>query len=328
VQLSDIEFWSMVSEFSEDGGSFVSDNIISNEIEFQRIIPAVQRRVSRGVYIGVGPEQNFTYITAFKPDIAFIVDLRRANVLLHLAYKALVEQSADRVDCMSRLFARPRPAVGANASAKDLLDAFESVTVSEPLANDVEHGVIEWLERTHRFPLTGDDEKGIGEILRAFRSGGPSLRGDFGGGSWIPSFKQLMSTADPGGRNHSFLDSDETFQLLKQYEIRNLIVPVVGDFAGGRALRRVGGYASEHHAHVTTFYTSNVEEYLFKNGSWKAFVDNLARLPITKQSMLIRSFFTHSSAGLHTLIDPFDAFLSAVRHREIRTYADVIARSK
>jgi hypothetical protein len=39
-----------------------------------------------GVYVGVGPYQNFTYISALDPDIAFVVDIRRKNLLHHLLY--------------------------------------------------------------------------------------------------------------------------------------------------------------------------------------------------------------------------------------------------
>ncbi len=94
---------------SEPGGTFISGNIISNEIEFQRVFPDVQKTKPYGAYVGVGPEQNFTYITSFKPPMAFIVDIRRGNLLLHLAYKALIERSADRLDFLSGLFARKRP---------------------------------------------------------------------------------------------------------------------------------------------------------------------------------------------------------------------------
>ena len=58
----------------------------------------------------MGPDQNFTYIVALKPKIAFIFDIRRQNMLTHLMYKALIEQSTDRADFISRLFSRPRPA--------------------------------------------------------------------------------------------------------------------------------------------------------------------------------------------------------------------------
>ena len=74
-QISDRAFWQMITAMSENGGSFVSDNIISNEVEFQRPIPDLLLAKPGGVY--VGPEQNFTYITALKPSMAFIVDIRR-----------------------------------------------------------------------------------------------------------------------------------------------------------------------------------------------------------------------------------------------------------
>src|SRR5438477_13102678 len=94
--LSDAEFRTLVSSLSEPGGTFLTDNIISNEIAFQDVLPELQRRDHQGAYIGVAPEQNLSYIAALKPSIAFIVDLQRGNLLLHLMYKALVELSADR----------------------------------------------------------------------------------------------------------------------------------------------------------------------------------------------------------------------------------------
>ena len=51
TKMSDKTFWAMVVGFSEDGGSFVSDNIISNEIEYQRAIPELKIRKPRGVYL-------------------------------------------------------------------------------------------------------------------------------------------------------------------------------------------------------------------------------------------------------------------------------------
>ena len=77
----------------------------------QRVIPDLTRTVKPGrVYLGVGPEQNFTYIAATKPAMAFIIDIRRGNLQLHLMYKALFELSADRAEFVSRLFSLKRPA--------------------------------------------------------------------------------------------------------------------------------------------------------------------------------------------------------------------------
>src|SRR5580765_3519371 len=133
--LTDQEFRTLITGMSERGGSFVTDNIVSNEIAQQDVLPDVER-THRGAYIGVGPEQNLTYISALKPSIAFVVDLQRGNMLLHLIYKALVELSADRADFLSRLFARPRPAgLAQDAPAPVLFAAYASATRSKPMAD-------------------------------------------------------------------------------------------------------------------------------------------------------------------------------------------------
>jgi hypothetical protein len=84
----------------------------------------------------------------------------------------------------------------------------------------------------------------------------------------------------------------------------------------------------DHDATVTTFYTSNVEEYLFKGKSERMFFANVSTLPLTQDSMFIRAFFTHTDVGLLTLLDPITPCLAAVARGEVRTYSDVVARSK
>jgi hypothetical protein len=327
AKIDDAAFWAMIEEFSEPGGTFASDNRISNEIAFQQVIPEL-RKPEHSAYLGVGPEQNFTYIAAFKPRIAFIVDIRRQNLLLHLAYKALVEMSADRVEFMSRLFARPRPGgVGPASSAESLFSAFSTIGVSESLAASTLHDVLNQLEHVHGFPLSAEDKGGIGEIYAALYLGGPDGRGNFGGGPWIPTYAELMSQADLEGQQHSYLASEENFQTLKEYEAKNLIVPLVGDFAGEKTLRAVGRYLKERSATVTTFYTSNVEEYLFRVGNWGQFARNVSTLPTDGRSMFIRTFFTYSKDGLRTLTDPIQGMLATFTAGGIHTYNDVVSRS-
>jgi hypothetical protein len=85
AELNDREFWRLVDDFSEPNGYFRSDNLLSNENAFQHVIPTLQTSLpAEGVYLGVGPEQNFTYIAALRPKIAFIVDIRRGNMNLQL----------------------------------------------------------------------------------------------------------------------------------------------------------------------------------------------------------------------------------------------------
>ena len=90
ASLTDREFWSLIEQLSEPDGYFRSDNLLSNESGLQDVIPKLKERIKPGgVYIGVGPEQNFTYVLAFEPKISFVVDIRRLNLLEHLLYKAL-----------------------------------------------------------------------------------------------------------------------------------------------------------------------------------------------------------------------------------------------
>src|SRR5947207_541152 len=126
ARLSDEAFWQLVTDLSEPGGSFISDNFVSNERTFQRVVPELRRTAGpRGVYLGVGPDQNFTYIAALEPRMAFIIDIRRQNMLLHLMYKALIELSATRAEFLSRLFSRRQPAgVEHAATTRALLDAY------------------------------------------------------------------------------------------------------------------------------------------------------------------------------------------------------------
>src|SRR6185369_12158343 len=98
------------TDFSEPSGDYPWDNWISNEDTVQQVIPILKQIVNPGgAYIGVGPEQNFTYISSLRPKVAFIVDIRRQNLLELFMYRALFELAADRADFVALLFSRTRP---------------------------------------------------------------------------------------------------------------------------------------------------------------------------------------------------------------------------
>jgi hypothetical protein len=136
IRLTDQEFWRMTEEFSESEGYFRSDNLLSNERWMQYVIPELLRRTNPGgVYMGVGPEQNFTYIAALKPKMAFITDIRRGNMHTQLMYKALFELSADRADFVARLFSRKRPAgLDSKSTAESIFNAYSNAGKGEVAA--------------------------------------------------------------------------------------------------------------------------------------------------------------------------------------------------
>ena len=294
ARLTDQEFWGLVSEFSEPGGSFRSDNLLSNERELQVVLPALAPSAGPGrVYLGVGPEQNFTYIAALRPAMAFIVDVRRGNLNLHLMYKALFELSADRAAFVSRLFSRKRPEpLDPGATAADLLTAIAAAEPSDALFQQNLEAITAQLATTHGFALARDDLEWIQYVLRAFFTHGPAITyastGSFGGRSQ-PTYAELMIATDADGRARIYLASEDRFLVVRDLHRRNLLVPVVGNFAGEKAIRAVARYLRERDARVAAFYLSNVEQYLQRAGLWPQFCANASTLPVDAASLFIRA---------------------------------------
>jgi hypothetical protein len=294
ARLSDQEFWKVVTDLSEGNGTFQSDNLLSNESRLQYIIPALEQNVKPGgTYLGVGPEQNFTLIAAMKPSMAFIVDIRRGNLDLHLLYKALFELSTDRVDFVARLFSRARPRdLKTRATAAEIFSAFVQADPSESLYNENLKTIESLLMTKHGFALSTEDLKGLEYVYNAFFSYGPTIQyssSDGFGGRGEPTYIDLMLATDAAGKQHGFLTSDEAFLFLKEMEARNAIVPLVGDFAGAKALRGVGNYVREHGGLVRAFYVSNVEQYLRLFRTWQNFCANARTLPADDDTTFIRA---------------------------------------
>ena len=295
-RLSDREFWTLASDLSEAGGTFRSDNLLSNESRLQFVIPDLIRAIRPGgAYLGVGPEQNFTYIAALQPSIAFIVDIRRGNFQLHLMYKALFELSGDRAEFVSRLFSRPRPAsLAATATPSGIFDAFADVPADEASYDRNLSAIERQLTGVHGFELSNDDLRGIANVYHAFFAFGPAINysssetGTAGPG-YRPTYADLMVATDAAGDERSYLATEAAFAAVKALQTRNLVVPVVGDFAGPKAVRAVGAWLKRHDATVSAFYVSNVEQYLRLERVWNSFCGNAARLPIDDSSTFIRA---------------------------------------
>jgi hypothetical protein len=279
-RLSDEAFWQLMTELSEPPGAFThSDNLVSNESFVVHTVR--QLRARGGVYIGVGPEQNFSYIARLEPAMAFVIDIRRENRNLHLMYKALFEASVDRTGFASRLFSRDLSTLGTNASVDDLFAALATAPPSSALRTATGQLIRDRLVSTHRWSLTPADIASIDEALDAFSADGPGIH--YGRGrpdsQPRPSYRVLMTARDVSGLPRSFLATDETFAVVKDLQSRNLIVPIVGDFGGPGAIARVGDYVRRRGSRISAFYGSNVEVYL-TNQQMAAYCTSLASLPV------------------------------------------------
>jgi len=284
LRLTDREFWKLSADSSEANGFFRSDNLTSNELMFLHVLDdLVARTRPGGVYLGVGPEQNYTYMAATRPAMAIIFDIRRGNLNLQLMYKALFELANDRADFISMLFAKPRPAgLGPRSTVTELFTAFADSQRSEALYNRTLKAIDDHLTKTHGLPLTHEDLDGIEYVYHSFFFNGFAVRP-------YPTYADLMTATDATGQFRSYLATEDAFRFLKQLETRNLVVPVVGDFGGPKAIRSVAAYLKAHDAVVSAFYLSNVEQYLLQDDKWHAFCRNVATLPLDQSSTFIRS---------------------------------------
>jgi uncharacterized membrane protein YgcG len=305
ARLTDQEFWALTERISEQNGQFQSDNFLSNEQGYQIIIPQLLQTAKQGgVYLGVGPEQNFPYILALKPALAIIFDIRRGNLHEHLLYKALFEMSSDRAEFLSKLFSRARPAgLDTTTAVATMMEAYRSMPANRELYDATLKAVEEQLTKKHGFALHATDMDGIAYVFStAFYAGGPDLTynmagrggrggggrgggGGFGGNSG--TYGMIQSLTDGTGLNRGFLGSEANWRAMKDFHERNLLVPVVGDFAGPKAIRTVGAYLKEMGATVSAYYLSNVEQYLNQNGVEQVFLCNVAQLPLDAQSTFI-----------------------------------------
>jgi len=291
AQYTDAEFWNLVTDFSERGGSFPYENFVSNERDYQVVLPDVKRAIQPGgVYLGVAPEQNFTYIAAIQPKVAFIFDIRRQNLIELLMYKALFEMAPDRIEFASRLFSRKVPiVVGPTPSANELMNTLNAAKPDAQLYAETLQAIRSRLVNQHHFALSADDLQKIEYIFKVFYQGGPRMDYAYASASpnsSVPSFHNLMVATDGRGKNWAFLANDENYRFVRTMQQKNLIIPIVGDFAGPKAIKAVAQYLKDHNASVSVFYISNVEDYL--QSTWSSWLANLAALPVDNSGLFIR----------------------------------------
>jgi hypothetical protein len=253
-----------------------------------------------GTYFGVGPEQNFTYVAALQPKIAFIFDIRRDMMLEHLMYKSIFEMSPNRVEFVSNLFARRAPAqLTDSSSVQAIFQSFSRIPAESSFADNRLREILTRLKTGHGFTLTATDESRIRAIYLTFvREGVLQFSSSF----MSPGFAGLMTTSDRNGKNWSFLATRENYDRVRTMHQRNLIIPLVGDFAGPKALRRAGQYLRDHGAILNVFYLSNVEDYI--SPVFPQYVNNLASFPMDASSVLVRWHIgqTNSIASMSSFV--------------------------
>ncbi len=271
--------------------------MVSNETSYLHIIGKLDElRVRGGAYLGVGPEQNFSYIARIRPSVAFIVDIRRDNQLLHLFLKAIFDQADTRLEYLCLLYGRPCPPDTDSWRSRPLqvlIDYIDGAGADLSAAPATEEALI---DRAGRFgvPISDDDVATLRRLHGEFVDRGLDLRFSAYGlratGSF-PTVRQLYLATDLRGRQVGFLATDEAYGVVRDLERANRIFPVVGDLGGTHAIKAIGRWLVERQERLTLFYLSNVEYYLLRSQTFAQFAENVATLPTTGRSLLTRSYF-------------------------------------
>jgi hypothetical protein len=251
-----------------------------------------------------------------------------------LMYKALFHMAANRAQFVSLLFSRkPSTWLDERATAEELFQALSSVRPDEQFFEENLRAIQKQLS------LASDDAKTVEDVYRVFYSIGPNLT--YSSTNTYapagPSYEELMTFTDSRGHNWSYLASEESFRFVRDMQRKNLIVPMVGDFAGPKAIRTVARYLSDHHATVSAFYLSNVEMYILASPQWKSFCRNVATLPMDQSSVFIRFLLgryayavspTGFGARNMSVLSPMIDVLTGVTKGYAPSYYELIRASK
>ncbi len=332
-------FASLVAELSEPPGYFDTDNLISNERSYLHVVPelrALAGHNGRGVYLGVGPDQNFSYIAHLRPSLAIVIDIRRENLLLHLLFKALFAEARTRVEYLAMLTGRPTPLPLTDWRQRSIEEMVAYIDRTRPLGEADLRAIRVRLTRlvdSFGVPLDDSDRATIDRFHRRFIDEGLSLQFNTFGRPpqyGYPDFRGLLLEVDRHGTRRSYLASEDDFQFVKRLQTEDRIVPIVGDLSGATALAAVARFLSRANLQVAAFYTSNVEFYLFRAGRFADFIANIRRLPRLRGSVIVRSVFVGGAgaarrAGYNSvsLTQPVDTLVDGYAKGHFRDYFEL-----
>ena len=276
----------IVSVCSEITTARHADNFVTNEDSIPAILGELASRAEKtSVYLGVGPDQNFSMIAQARPALAFVVDFRRRNLLLHLIHKAIFALSPDRVTYLQRITCRNPAELDRDAPVERLVEAFQAAAYSRS-------NQLEWIRdvRVLLEPLEiiRDDEWQELAIMQT-RLAGPGLNAKFLALPMYPTSARLILAKGVDGERRHFLSNEPFYQTVRELQRNDRLVPIVGDFAGSRTFSALGDWLQARRFQVGVFYVSDVEFFLIRQGGFASYLANLERIPWSKSAVLVRT---------------------------------------
>lgn len=321
----------VVRSLSEEETGPPAENLVSNEDSYASCAVELQRRAPiGGVYLGVGPDQNFSLMTSARSTLALVVDYRRRNLLLHLLHKALMALAADRIAYLSLLTARAVAPAGAAAwSGAALAEAFRRAAMDRSRLNQAAEEVRRYLRPLDL--LHGDDWPSLETIHAKLAGAGMSAR--FLGLASYPTLGRMLAATDRRGVPGHFLASEERYQTVRDLQLGDRLLPIVGDLAGSGAMPRIAAWLARHRLALSVVYVSDVEFFLLRAGRFEGYVANLNAMPRLDGAVIVRTStrpldHPERTPGdqCTTVVRDLAAFLAAAKAGAYRAAEDLFFR--
>lgn len=288
---------STIAKLSEKAGDFPSENYVSNELSLLDVAAELRAPALQGrAYVGVGPEQSYTYLGILQPKVAYVVDIRRGNLLEHMFFRGCFEKAKTPAEFIAALFDD---------------DVARTKAVMDRLG--VSH--------------SKEDDKVVGRIQGAFAKHRLAIAYTMlGNGRSYPTLGETLALEG------SFTESAEAYARVRKLVIENRVIPIVGDFGGTHALRAASEDMRSRGLLLGVFYTSNVEQYLFDGRKHGVFLKSIESMPRDAESRIVRVWFDQGrphpaqrpKVRTTQLVMRTDAFVSGAPYK---SYWDLVTRS-
>jgi len=209
----------------------------------------------------------------------------------------MFERARNRVEFLCLFFGKPFPKNKGweRVGVKDLVDYIDKTASDAKLFEQTEKEIAREIQR-YGYALSPSDLEVIDRVHKSFYTSGMDIRYSSHyrpPRSIYPTYRDLLLERDLSGQVENYLNSEDDFRFLKKLEEQDMIIPVVGDLAGTKAMKSIAEYIGEVKEHVSAFYVSNVEFYLWRQGSSERYAENLKALPVDGHSVIIRSYFNY-----------------------------------
>ena len=316
-------------------GPASADNLMTNEDSIASVVDEIDSKVPAGqVYLGVGPDQNFTLMTHARPAAGFIIDYRRKNQLLHFLHQALLQISESRIEYLENFWARPFSGPRHHQmqlSAEGFMAGFDKVEIDQRKLREVQEKVRVEIGRWHE--LSPDELNEIARIQARLAGPGPEAR--FLALKMYPTIRQMITGPSRSGKPGHWLADDESYATMRQLSLSGQIYPIAGDWAanaegGETVFSKLAAHLRQESRQVGCYYISDVEFFVFRSGRFSDYLANLALLPWHPGAVVIRTSTREIShrermpgKSSTTICRPVKAFLEACHLGKINRWEDL-----